>query len=632
MRKLRLFLATSMISVAAWSQQAETRIAIIPEPVRLKRLDGYFRLPERVVVAVSGQEALKNSAEWLKRRLSVATGHTVAIGGGAATIRLLLNGTADKELGSEGYRLTVGPGTIIIKANNPAGIFYGIQTLVQLFPPEIESASLVHRSSWQAPCVEITDYPRFAWRGLMLDVSRHFFTKEEVESYIDQMARYKFNLFHWHLTDDEGWRVEIKSLPSLTTKGAWRVHKVGQFGTFSAPLADEPRTEGGFYSQEDIREVVQYAKDRFVDVLPEVDVPGHSLAAIASYPELSCTPGADKYEVGSGEPFMNWTDSGNIALVDNTLCPANEKSYAFLDKVFTEIAGLFPFPYIHVGGDECAKNFWQKSDAIRALMQQEGLKNMREVQSYFEKRVEKIVESKGKKMIGWDEILEGGLAPGAAVMSWRGEQGGVEAARLNHEVVMSPTTYTYLDYMQGDPIIESHVYATLRLDKAYSFEPVPAGADPRFIKGGQGNLWTEQVYNIRHAEYMTWPRAFAIAESVWSPREKKSWSAFIPKVEEHFRRFDIESVKYAPCIYDPVFTPKKDEKGRLTIAMSTEIGGLDIYYTFDNSFPDRFYPKYTGPLLPPKDATTLRVITYRGAQPMGRLITMPLKEMEGRLK
>ena len=636
MKRLYVLLSACLLSVAAWSQQAESRIDIIPEPVRLTRLTGSFRLPEKIVIAASQQAALKNSVDWLKKRLSSATGYSVMVASStaasAATIRLVLNAVTDPEIGTEGYRLTVSPRMIVIKANKPAGVFYGIQTLVQLFPNEIESASPVHRAGWQAPCAEIIDYPRFAWRGLMLDVSRHFFNKQEVESYIDQMARYKFNLFHWHLTDDEGWRMEIKSLPNLTAKGAWRVHKVGQFGTFSPPLPDEPRTEGGFYSQEDIKEIVQYAKDRFVDILPEVDVPGHSLAAIASYPELSCTAGADKYQVGSGEPFMNWTDSGNVALVDNTLCPANEKSYAFLDKVFTEMAELFPFAYIHVGGDECAKNFWQQSDAIKALMQREGLKNMREVQSYFEKRVEKIVESKGKKMIGWDEILEGGLAPGAAVMSWRGEKGGVEAARLNHEVVMSPTTYTYLDYMQGDPIIEPHVYATLRLDKTYTFEPVPEGADPKYIKGGQANLWTEQIYNIRQVEYMTWPRAFAIAESVWSTKGKKNWNTFIPKVEEHFKRFDIEAVKYAPCIYDPVFTPKKDENDRLTIVMSTEVGGLDIYYSFDNSFPDRFYPKYTVPLLPPKDATTIRVITYRGDQPIGRLIIMPLKEMESRLK
>src|SRR5205085_10825680 len=266
----------------------------------------------------------------------------------------------------------------------------GMQTLLQLLPKEIESKAVVHNIRWAVPAVSITDHPRFKWRGLMFDVARHFFTKHDVEQYMDEMVRYKYNLLHLHLTDDEGWRIEIKGLPKLTEVGAWRVNKVGYFGTFSAPTPDEPRNYGGFYTQEDIKEIVQYAKERFVNILPEIDVPGHSLAAVASYPELSCTPGADKYQVRSGEVIMDWSHGAPpIALVDNTLCPANEKVYEFLDKVLTQVAELFPFEYIHAGGDECPKNFWEKSDAIKALMQKEGLASMEEVQSYFEKRLEK---------------------------------------------------------------------------------------------------------------------------------------------------------------------------------------------------------------------------------------------------
>ena len=255
---------------------------------------------------------------------------------------------------------------------------------------------------------------------------------------------------------------------------------------------------------------------------------------------------------------------------------------------------------------------------------------MQEVQSYFEKRLEKIVESKGKKFMGWDEILEGGLAPNAAVMSWRGEKAGVEASLMKHDVVMTPTTYCYIDYMQSDPIMEPHIYATLRLNKAYSFEPVPNGADAKYIKGGQANLWTEQVYNVRHLQYMVWPRAFATAESVWSPKEKKNWNNFVGKVEEHFKRFDIQEIKYAPSMYDPIFKAGKDANGKLQISMSTEVEGLDIYYSFDNSFPDRFYPKYTGMITPPKDAVMMKVITYRGTNPIGRMIAMPVAEMQKR--
>jgi hexosaminidase len=362
--------------------------------------------------------------------------------------------------------------------------------------------------------------------------------------------------------------------------------------------------------------------------MPEVDIPGHSLSAIVAYPELSCTPGADKYHIISGEPFMDWP--GPKGRIDNTLCPANEKVYPYLDKVFTEIAQLFPFPYIHIGGDECAKNFWEVNDQIKALMQRENLKTMEEVQSYFEKRVEKIVESKGKKVIGWDEILEGGLAPNALVMSWRGINGGIQAAKLGHEVVMSPTTFAYLDYMQGDAIIEPRVYATLHLKKAYEFEPVPDGVDPKYIKGGQANMWTEQAFNVRHLQYMIWPRAMATAECVWSQKEAKNWDDFESRVEKQFPRFDAEQVKYARAMFDPSFTVAKDASGKLSITLTNEVDGLDTYYSFDNSFPDNYYPKYTQPLTPPKDAVMMKVVTYRGGEQVGRIIAMPISELQKR--
>lgn len=614
------------------SQVAQQAVSIIPEPVKMVHNSGQFQLPASILIEAPDLPVMQTTFNLLKQRLSVPTGYKVSIGKKepGAHIRLSLNKQANAAIGKEGYHLVVTPQLITIDANEAAGLFYGVQTLLQLLPAGIESKTVVQNEQWQVPCVDVTDYPRFGWRGLMFDVSRHFFTKKEVMDFIDQMVKYKYNLLHWHLTDDEGWRIEIKSLPNLTTKGAMRVDKTGYFGTFSAPLPDEPLNYGGFYTQEDIKEVVQYAKERFVNILPEVDVPGHSLAAIVAYPELACTPGAENYRVRSGEKIMDWHGDGTFtALVDNSLCPASEKVYTFLDKVFGEVASLFPFDYIHVGGDECAKNFWEKSEAVKALMKKENLKTMHEVQSYFEKRVGKIISSKGKKLIGWDEILEGGLADNAAVMSWRGEKGGIEAAKLKHEVVMSPTTYAYLDYMQGDVAIEPRIYATLRLNKAYQFEPVPAGADAAYIKGGQANLWTEQIANTRHLQYMVWPRALAIAECVWSPKENKNWNNFVQKVEQQFKRFDVQGIKYAPSMYDPIFTAKNNG-GKLQIEMATEIEGLDIYYSFDNSFPDRFYPKYTTPLIPPKDAVMLKVITYRGKQPIGRMINMPIEDMNKR--
>ncbi len=637
MTKKTIVLVLLMVDfIGAKSQSTAPVVSILPQPVSVQTTKGKFLLKKTASIEVSTTDGdAKRVAGYLAKKLSVATGYAIPVKTTSlnlhitGNIRLAL--TADTSMGPEGYRLNVIPNSIVITANKPAGLFYGMQTLLQLFPKEIESSTVAKNVSWIVPATSISDKPRFGWRGLMLDVSRHFFTKQEVKEYINEMVKFKFNLLHLHLTDDEGWRIQIEGLPRLTEVGAWNVKKVGYFGTFSPPAPDEPKDYGGFYTQADIRELVQYAKDRFVNILPEIDVPGHSLAAVVSYPELSCTPGADKYQVRSGEVIMDWSHGAPpIALVDNTLCPANEKVYEFLDKVMTQVAALFPFEYIHVGGDETPKNFWEKSDAIKALMAKEGLKNYEEVQSYFEKRLEKIVESKGKKFMGWDEILEGGLAPSAAVMSWRGMKGGIEAAKMKHEVVMSPTTYAYIDYMQGDPIIEPRIYATLRLNEAYKFEPVPEGVEPKYIKGGQANLWTEQVYNMRHAQYMTWPRGLAISEALWSPKASRNWNKFYPRVEKQFERFDVAEVKYAPSVYDPAFRVSKGADSTLKIELSTEIPDLDIYYSFDNSFPDRFYPKYTQALTPPKDAVMLKVITYRGNEPKGRMMAMPISELQTR--
>jgi hexosaminidase len=630
MKQISLLLTSLLIGTMVIAQTAND-IAIIPQPVSLEKKSARFVLSAQTKIAADAKNAdVQRVARLFANKVKTATGFTLAAAAPAAkanAISFTLNKTADKAIGKEGYILDVTATGVHVTANDAAGLFYGAQTLLQLLPKEIESPTVVKKASWVIPGVHITDYPRFAWRGLMFDVSRHFFTKQEVKDYIDNMVKYKYNLLHLHLTDDQGWRIEIKTLPKLTEVGAWRVEKTGTFGTFTPPADNEPRTYGGFYTHDDIKELVKYAADRFVNILPEIDVPGHSMSVVASYPELSCTPGT--YRVNSGEKFMQWGEGTFSALVDNTLCPANEKVYEALDKVFTEVAQLFPFEYIHMGGDECAKNFWEKSDAIKQLMQKENLKDMHEVQSYFVKRVEKIIESKGKKMLGWDEILEGGLAPNAAVMSWRGSKGGAEAAKQQHEVVMSPNNHVYIDLMQGDAAIEPPVYKTVLLKNSYAFEPVPEGADPKFIKGGQANLWTEQVYNMRHAQYMTWPRAFAVSESVWSPKERKNWNDFIRRVEDHFTRFDVAEIKYAPSMYDPVFNAGKDGD-QLKVEMSTEVEGLDIYYSFDNSFPDRFYPKYTQALKVPVDAVNLKVITYRGKAPVGRMVVIPVAELKKR--
>ena len=649
MKKLFLLLSCCIFTASSYAQTlvteteigdaentiSQAQIAIIPEPVSLMKKAGTFTLPENVSIQAAKGEGLTQSVTFLSDRITTATGRFVSTVSNAnhPTIKLILNSQNDPQLGLEGYKLNVNTSQIVITANKPAGIFWGVQSLLQLFPPAIESKELVENVKWKLPCVDVVDYPKLGWRGLMFDVARHFFTKDEVKQFIDNMVRYKFNLLHLHLTDDEGWRIEIKGLPKLTEVGAWSVKKTGTFGDFIPPTADEPRTYGGFYTQEDIKELVQYAQDRFVNIMPEIDVPGHSLAAIAAYPELSCTPDAVNYKVRSGEKIMDWSRGAPpLALVDNTLCPANEKVYVFLDSVITQVAKLFPFEYIHMGGDEAPHNFWEKNDQVKSLMQREGLKTIPQVQAYFEKRVEQIVVSKGKKFMGWDEILEGGVSPTASVMSWRGLKYGIDASKEKHNVVMSPTEFAYLDYMQADVITEPKVYASLRLNKTYQFNPLPAGADPKFIIGAQANLWTEQIFNFRQVQYMTWPRAFAISESIWSPLEKKNWTSFIDRTEAHFKRLDLAEVKYSPAIYDPVFTVKRSADRQLMIELTPEIEGLDIYYSFDNSMPDRFYPKYTSSLTPPKDASMLRVITYKGKQPVGRLISMPIAELQKRAK
>lgn len=612
----------------------DQQVSIIPQPTQIKRLQGAFEINRSTSIFLgSADKELKKISAMFNADFKKAAGFELPVVNTPQKKQIHLRlSPAETTLGKEGYKIAVSADQVSVVAASPAGLYYASQTILQLLPKEISSKSQVAGKSWIIPAVEITDQPRFGWRGLMLDVSRHFFTKAEVKTFIDEMAHYKYNLLHFHLTDDQGWRIEIKSYPRLTEVGAWNVKKTGTFGTFNAPSEKAVRDHGGFYTQEDIKELIAYAKDRYVDIMPEIDVPGHSLAAVASYPELSCTPGS--YKVNSGEPFMNWHDDGTFsAMIDNTLCPANEKVYTFVDKVFSEIAQLFPFEYIHMGGDECAKNFWEKSDAVKELMKREKLKDMHEVQSYFVGRVSKIVTAKGKKLIGWDEILEGGLVKDAAVMSWRGMKGGIEAAKMGHEVVMTPTTHVYLDYMQTDEAIEPPVYATLRLKKSYEFEPVPDGVNPNLIKGGQGNLWTEQMYNTRHLSYMTWPRAFAISEALWSPKSARNWTDFVRRVEDHFTRFDLADRKYAPSMYDPLINVKFGADSTVLLDFDCELDGLSVHYSFDNSFPDQHYPKYQGKsVLVPEDAVALKLITYRNNKPIGRLMVVSIADLKKRIK
>ena len=458
-------------------------------------------------------------------------------------------------------------------------------------------------------------------------------SKADVKVFIDDMARYKYNRFHWHLTDDQGWRIEIKSLPKLTSVGAWRAERKGKWMNITTPGINEPKTYGGFYTQEDIKEVVAYAKSKFIEVIPEIDVPGHSMAINTAYPELSTTPNYP-YQVNAGDEFMDWEGMNGhpTAMIDNSLDPSNEKVYEYLDKIMGEIAPLFPYEYIHMGGDENAKNNWEKSPNIQALMKKEGLKDQMEVQSYFVRRMQKIINSKGKKMMGWDEILQGGLTGDAVVMSWQGVKGGIEAAKQGHKVVMSPNDYNYIDYYQGELTAEGKVYRGLRMKTTYGFEPVPAGIDPYLILGNQANQWTEQLQTMRKVQYMTWPRGMAVAETNWSPAEKKNWNSFTKKVESQFEKLDAADVVYAKSMYDPIVTTQLNTKGEIIVKMEGEVDGLTIYYTIDDQMPDKYSDLYTTPFVLPEDVLSVRIITYRDGKQIGKFLNIPMASLKSRAK
>ncbi|MDP4186281.1 MAG: family 20 glycosylhydrolase, partial [Bacteroidota bacterium] len=382
------------------------------------------------------------------------------------------------------------------------------------------------------------------------------------------------------------------------------------------PQPGEAATDGGYYTQEDIKEIVKYASDRFITIVPEIDIPGHSMGFIASYPQASC----------DGKQHLVYAGTAGGA-GDNVLCAGNEENFTMLSNIFGEIASLFPGEFIHIGGDEVDKSFWKGCPKCQKVMTDNGLKNEHELQSYFIKRVEKIVESKGKKIIGWDEILQGGLAPNAAVMSWQGMEGGIAAAKAGHYVVMTPTSHCYLDYQQGEAAIEG-LGGGARISNTYKFEPVPEGVDAKYILGGQGNVWTEFIANERRVEYMTWPRALALSEVYWSPKSKRDWNSFVPRMEAQFERFKNTGVNYAPSVYDPDIYPVKNQDGSIQIGFRTEMTGLDIYYTFDFSFPDNFSAKYDGnPIKAPMGASVICAITYRNGKPVGRLLRINLDDL-----
>ncbi|MFC2156376.1 family 20 glycosylhydrolase [Acidobacteriota bacterium] len=510
------------------------------------------------------------------------------------------------ELGAEGYKLTVSPDLISLKAYQPAGVFYGVQTIRQLLPPEIESPDPVAIDvTWEIPCVDILDTPRFPWRGLMLDVSRHFFPTEFIYRFIDFLAMHKLNTFHWHLVDDQGWRLEIKKYPKLTEIGAWRVdHEDKHWNAREPQKPGEKATYGGFYTQEEIRDIVAYAQSRFVTIIPEIEMPGHTTAALAAYPEYSCT----------GGPFT--VPPGGVWPITDIFCAGKDETFEFIQNILTEVIELFPSQYIHIGGDEANKQEWKVCELCQARIRSEGLQNEEGLQSYFIKRIEKYLVSLGRDLIGWDEILEGGLAPEATVMSWRGAGGGIEAARLKHKVVMSPTTHCYFDYYQGNPDNEPlAIGGYLPLKQVYTFDPIPevlTQEEATFILGGQANLWTEYISTPSHAEYMLFPRVAALSEVVWTPKADQDWEEFASRLKKQLNRYEWGEINFAASSLqvnlDAAFIPSQK---LLSVQMSTELPQPTIRYTLNGGDPSIGSIRYKNPIHL-KKTTTIRTAAFLG--------------------
>ena len=530
------------VCTLAATASAATEPAIVPQPQHLERAAGVFKLTPDSVIATDATS--KDTGKYLAERLRPATGFaikTVSYRGPKQTFRggvvILTAENAKTNLGAEGYELSVTPSVVTIQASTQAGLFYGAQTLLQLLPTEIFSAKAVKNLDWEIPAVKIADVPRFPWRGLMVDVSRHFFTKQELEKMMDVMALHKLNTFHWHLVDDQGWRIEIKKYPKLTSVGAWRASVGFGLATNSTTAYGKDGRYGGFYTQRDIREVVACAKKLHITIVPEIEMPGHSMAALTAYPELGSGPGP--FEI----PLSGGVKRGIYS-------PAKPESFEFLQNVLMEVFQLFPGKYVHIGGDEVPRGSWTNDAACVALMEREGLKSKEEVQSWFTRRMEKFINAHGKTLIGWSEIRQGGLAQNAVVMDWIG--GGREAAGEGHDVVMSPTSSCYFDGPQSrdrssEPRASGSV-VTLR--RVYAFEPVPSGLAPEFaghILGAQGNLWTELVPNLKHAEYMIFPRVFALAEASWSPKEARDYDDFLRRLITNEHRLDQLGVNYRSC-------------------------------------------------------------------------------------
>lgn len=561
---MRYLIAVSF--VLSFSSSFAQEVNIIPQPDFIKMGKGFIYINNETVI-VSSEKTKKIAtylADYLKKNYGVKC-KIVATSISKNSINLSFAGTqSDKE----GFGIGINNNGIWIEGDKN-GIFYGIQTLIQLLPIQDQKPKS-QKTQLSIPQLTISDYPRFTYRGMHLDVSRHFFPVDFIKKYIDYLALHKFNNFHWHLTDDQGWRIEIKKYPTLTSVGGWRNGTI--IGRYPGTGNDGIKY-GGFYTQEQIKEVVKYATDRYITVIPEIEMPGHSSAAIAAYPELSCFPNEPSINYFPKQCAWSGDSTGKQVqqtwgVFDDVFCAGQENTFKFLEDVMDEVLDLFPSKYIHVGGDECPKENWKRCPNCQKRMKDNNLKDEHELQSYFIQRMEKYLNKKGRTLIGWDEILEGGLAPNAVVMSWRGEKGGIDAAKENHDVIMTPGNPVYFDHTQSQNEDSVTIGGYNPLEKVYAYEPVPKELNDeqaKHVLGAQANMWTEYMKNTKKVEYMLFPRIAALSEVLWSPKEKKNWDDFQKRLLVQFKRYDFWKVNYSKAYFDlkTSVIPSEDNNGVL---------------------------------------------------------------------
>lgn len=604
MKKSNLFfIIISVFFLSSYSQEKSISLPLIPLPKECKLQSGSFTLSSTTQI-VTKSNSLQNEIDFLNQYLNTYYGFKLNV---ISTLpkagNYILFDAPDWEAGlKENYHLNISKQTISILAEgNGAGNFYAIQTLIQLLPIQKNNQVLI-------PCVQIKDAPRFQWRGMHLDVCRHFFSTTFIKKYIDLMAMYKMNTFHWHLTEDQAWRIEIKKYPKLTSVGAWR--KGSMIGAYKDQTFDSI-PYGGFYTQEEIKEIVSYATKRHITIVPEIEMPGHSVAAIAAYPWLSCAGKQLEVEKSWG-------------VFEDVYC-TKDSTFQFLENVLDEVIALFPSQYIHIGGDESPKTRWKVCAQCQSVIKKEKLKDEHELQSYFIKRIEKYLNSKGKQIIGWDEILEGGLAPNAAVMSWRGTEGGIAAAKQKHNVVMTPGSHCYFDHYQSSPTDEPlAIGGYTPLEKVYAYEPIPKelnAEEQHYILGAQANVWTEYISTEKHVEYMAVPRMAALAEVLWTPKEKKDETNFLERVQTHFLFLDKLNVNYAKAIYKveyKVSPSLKTNALKLELNANQSLG--NIYYTTDGNLPTMNSLLYKEPIELNKELT-IKSALFKNNEQKGKVVS-----------